>query len=200
MKACQDSNWLKRHLCLRRAMFCLVACAWSATAAFAEELPSFDLKAVQDGARREAPGRSYVDALPERRAECWAAARPFASSRSVDALLKAGRLRQLCLNAMIIKLAEIYYDADGFGSDGMAGRLETVGYPVAELFFDIATNEPSCRVGSCQNTLGYSLAADWYTDYLADLVVALAVYNRAAEPQHFDRAAWLAAWEEAGRY
>jgi len=171
--------------------------------AMGEDLPPIDWKGIERAAQRVTEGEPYILSLPARRRECTETSRPYGSSMSVDAMFASLSIWRTCFRVMILKLTEIYGQADGPSTAEMAKSLDWIG----KAMEDLRIRQAGGGIGGCDmdELCG---GTDWmmsgYADHLrfyADIVAALAVYNAtSSELPGFDTDSWMPAWEEAGKY
>lgn len=111
----------------------------------AQVLGEPDLAAIQQAAQRVDPARDYVQRLPDRAAECQAAARPYIKTHTTQGLVIAEVIWSACLKGMLIRMAEVHYDADVFGEGGMSALTERLEDDLARLYYGIYQHQRDCN-------------------------------------------------------
>lgn len=111
-----------------------------------DELPDPDLAAIARLAQRVGPEKSYPSSLPTRRRECIEAATPYLTSGAPDRMIWGERMLIECYAAMLIKLADIYYDPQTFGPGGMRALLQRLRQHLEQLYTGIYQGRVRCVV------------------------------------------------------
>lgn len=174
------------------AMCCVLLLPSTAAAGDIRDLPEPNLAAIAWMARKSNPDLPYVVSLPDRRKECKAAAMPYLSSPNTLHSVWATLILRECYKAMLIRMAELYYKPDAFGSGGMPALLDRLQRDLEDLYRDVYEGRADCKVdcGSITYTLLYS-----------DSVTPIeeAVRTMALLQSHIaDRQQWIEAWKVAG--
>lgn len=124
----------------------LFALAAPAVRAGGDDLLDPDLAAVRRLALRVGPEKSYAGSLPARRRKCIAAAAPHLESGTPDRMAWGERVLAECYVAMLIKLADVYYDPKAFGPGGMRALLKPVRRDLELLYTGIYQGRVRCVV------------------------------------------------------
>lgn len=124
----------------------LFALAAPAVLAGGDDLPDPSLAAVTRLAQRDGPEKSYASSLPARRRECMKMAAPYLESGVPDRMVWGERVLIECYAAMLIKLADVYYDAKTFGPGGMRALLKRVRLDLELLYTGIYQGRIRCVV------------------------------------------------------
>lgn len=129
------------------AVFVGVLCLFApAVRGGGDELPDPDLAAIARIAQRADSKKSYPGGLPVRRRECIEAATPYLTSGAPDRMVWGERMLIECYSAMLIKLADVYYDPKTFGPGGMRALLKRVRRDLEVLYTGIYQGRVRCVV------------------------------------------------------
>ena len=122
----------------------VLALAAPAALAGGDDLPDPDLAAVRRLAQRAGPEASYAKGLPARRRECIEAAAPYLASGRTDRMAWGERMLIECYAAMLIKLADVYYESKTFGPGGMRALLKRLRHDLELLYTGIYEGRIRC--------------------------------------------------------
>ena len=111
-----------------------------------DDLPDPDFAAVGRLAQRVGPGKSYASSLPLRRRECRETAAPYLASGVPDRMAWGERVLIECYAAMLIKLADVYYESKTFGPGGMRALLNRLRQDLELLYTGIYQGRIRCVV------------------------------------------------------
>jgi hypothetical protein len=178
----------------------LVSLASPVALAATSELPDPDYDAIARGATLVEPGSNYVESLPARLAECTDLARPYANSGGTAYMMNSKTIRVTCLEAMFLKLTELYFHPQIFRQEAPKARLERLRADLSTFYEDLYTGMPECFESpsgrSCGTIFDLMLPYDAYVRFLMHLVESAALLT----PDISDVAAWRRAWAEAGSF
>lgn len=156
------------------------------------DLPPPDFAAVAAMAQREEPGVPYVAAMPDRHVECDEIAEPYFDSPGTGIQVGGAAIMRACHIAMLVKMSDLHYEPDAFGSGGMellAGRLlEDLG----QLYRGIHDGPIDC-LRDCGSILYAFVAADIGVEF-ERAVEAMALLQVPESEQE----QWLKSWNRAG--
>lgn len=153
-----------------------------------------DLAAIQRAAQRVDPAQDYVRSLPDRAAECRATARPYVKTRTTQGFVIAEVIWSSCLKGMLIRTAEIHYDADAFGEGGMSALAEALEDNLARLYYGIYQHQRDCNY--C-GTMYAMTPRGKMNVVLEDAVTAIAKAQFLDGSDEYRD--WQARWEQAAR-
>lgn len=111
-----------------------------------DDPPDPDLAAVRHLAQRVDPQESYANSLPARRRECNDAAVPYLESGMPGRTVWGERILIECYAAMLIKLADLYYESKSFGPGGMRALLSRLLQDLELLYTGIYQGRSRCVV------------------------------------------------------
>ncbi len=122
----------------------VLALAAPAALAGGDDLPDPDLAAVRRLAQRVGPEKSYASSLPLHRRECRETAAPYLASGLPDRMAWGERVLIECYAAMLIKLADVYYESKTFGPGGMRALLNRLRQDLELLYTGIYQGRIHC--------------------------------------------------------
>lgn len=151
-----------------------------------------DLAAVERAAQRAEPGTEYILSVPARRSECAALALQYKSTDSTAGGGIAALAEFHCISAILLQLAQLYYDSEAFPPDGMKGHIDRLSGAVYALYDGIYNEQPACRPWC--GTMYHPVPRFMVNRVLDDAVEAIAEARLASSPAW---AKWLRDWRAA---
>jgi len=174
---------------------CLTAPALSDAAL--PELPEPAYDRIEAMAQRTEPGKEYVAGVIARLRECTDAATPYAESPITTDMVESKVIRMVCLNAIMGKLAELYFEPDSFGEGGIGARIDELKTPLYAIYYGARNGNRGCLGTSC-GTINNSLSPrDDYVAFLLDLTQYIIGFS--AEPGQLPND-WRVRWAEAAEF
>ena len=161
------------------------------------EMPDPDFDAIAAAAQRLDPGKEYVSVVTERLRECTDTATPYAGSPITTDMIDSKVIRMVCLNAIMAKLGEIYFEPDSFGEGGIGARINEVKTPLYSIYHGARNGNRGCLGRSCGTMNDSLFPRDDYVAFLLDLTEYMIGF--AAEPEQL-LDDWHVRWAEAAKF
>jgi hypothetical protein len=126
--------------------------------------------------------------LPKRKRECREITHPYFEAGTTAAMAAGAFIMEECYSAMILKMAELYYQADAFRPGGMPVLLDDLRENLSRLYHGVYQGQFKC--GNACGSLGYLLAV---SD--AEFEIERAVRVMASQQMYDDKfAGWMSDW------
>jgi len=161
------------------------------------DLPEPDYDAIAAAAQRALPRRPYVSTVIERLRECTDAATPYANSPITARLVESKVIRMVCLNAIMEKLAELYFEPESFGQGGIRARIDELKTPLYEIYLGAHNGNRGCLGRFCGTASASLFPRDDYVDFLLGLTEYMIRFS--AEPGQLPDD-WRVRWAEAAKF
>lgn len=152
------------------------------------DLPEPDYEAVRERARRIDRDTPYVMSLPKRKRECLEIADRYFDAGTTAEMAEGAFIMKECYSAMILRMAELYYQSDAFGPGGMPTLLDDLRKNLSRLYHGIYQGQFKC--GNNCGSMGYLLGV---SDAMGEIERAVRVM--AAQQMFDDKfAGWMSEW------
>lgn len=160
-------------------------------------LPEADYDAIAAAAQKTEVGREYVTVVVDRLRECTDVASPYVSSPITTHLVESKRIRMVCLNAIMSKLGELYFEPGTFGEGGIGARIDELKTPLYAIYEGARNGNRGCLGRHCGTASAALFPRDDYVDFLLDLTEY--VIGLSAEPEQLPDD-WHVRWAEAAEF
>jgi len=160
-------------------------------------LPELDYEAIAAAAQRTVPRRMYVSTVIERLRECTDAATPYAESPIAARMVESKVIKMVCLNAIMDKLAELYFEPDSFGEGGIGARIDELKTPLYAIYHGAHNGNWGCLGRFCGTASASLFPRDDYVDFLLRLAEYMISFS--AEPGQLPDD-WHARWADAAKF
>lgn len=160
-------------------------------------LPEADYDVIAAAAQKTELGREYVTTVVYRLRECTDVATPYASSPITTHLVESKRIRMVCLNAIMSKLAQLYFELDSFGEGGIVARIDELKTPLYAIYHGAHNGNRGCLGRFCGTASDSLFPRDDYVAFLLDLTEYMIGFS--AEPEQLPDD-WHVRWAEAAEF
>ncbi|MCI0350321.1 MAG: hypothetical protein L0Z53_12930 [Acidobacteriales bacterium] len=148
-------------------------------------------------AQRTEPGKEYVAAVITRLRECTDTATPYAESPITTDMVESKVIRMVCLNTIMAKLAEIYFEPNSFGEGGIRARIDELKTPLYAIYHGAHNGHWGCDGRYCGTAADSLFPRDNYVWFLLDLTEYMIDFS--AEPGQLPDD-WRVRWADAAKF
>ena len=103
----------------------------------------------------------------------------------------------VCLNAIMEKLAELYFEPESFGQGGIRARIDELKTPLYEIYLGAHNGNRGCLGRFCGTASASLFPRDDYVDFLLGLTEYMIRFS--AEPGQLPDD-WRVRWAEAAKF
>jgi hypothetical protein len=161
------------------------------------ELPEPDYDRIRAMAQRTESGKEYVTGVIARLRECTDTATPYAESPITTDMVESKVIHMVCLNEIMAKLEELYFEPDSFGEGGIKARIDELKNPLYAIYLGAHNGHWGCDGRFCGTAAASLFPRDDYVWFLLDLTEYIISFSAAPGQLPDD---WRVKWAEAAEF